>query len=154
MDLTRREALATFAAVTAGLLLPDNGHAAPSPEIAVNALRRAHGLSPLSLEPHLQRAAEDQVNLMIRYDKLSHTLGPGLSLQARVRRAGFTGPAGENLSAGRKSLQAVLDAWMHSTGHRANLMLPQYRYFGLAWARTPAGKPSRYGIYWAMDFGI
>jgi uncharacterized protein YkwD len=121
---------------------------------AANTIRKSHGLRPLDINPQLQSAAEYQAGLMAYHDKISHKITRGESLRERGKRAGYPYGVGENLSAGRTSLDAVLDGWMKSDGHRANLLREDYRNFGLAYARVTNGHGSRYGVYWAMVFGL
>lgn len=120
---------------------------------AINAVRAGARLPPLAAHPALAAAAAYQARLMAERDEISHRLG-GQSLRSRVRRAGYPGFPGENLSAGRTSLGAVIEGWMASSGHRRNLLDPRFAEFGLAAARVPPGSPSRYRIYWALILGI
>jgi uncharacterized protein YkwD len=55
---------------------------------------------------------------------------------------------GENIAAGYPDLQAVVDAWMASEGHCANLMNASFREIGMACARNDA---STYRIYWTLE---
>ena len=81
----------------------------------------------------------------------SHTGSDGSSFDARISAAGYSWHAvAENIAAGPTSVQAVVDGWMASDGHCANIMSASYRDMGLACARTAS---SAYGIYWTMDLG-
>jgi uncharacterized protein YkwD len=78
----------------------------------------------------------------------SHTGRDGRSPSQRVNAAGYTAQAvGENIAAGYGSMAAVVDGWMGSEGHCANLMSASYSQMGLACAR---GSASQYGIYWTQ----
>jgi hypothetical protein len=70
-----------------------------------------------------------------------------------VQRAGYNGIAGENLSAGRNSIDAVVDGWMNSAGHRRNMLDSRFTEFGLAAAQVPGDRASRYRNYWALILG-
>jgi uncharacterized protein YkwD len=159
MALKRRQfILAASGLALTGFLPATPAEATPVPvseagaAAAINAIRAGHRLAPLSLHRLLEAAAQAQAARMVARDEISHRLGG--SLRARLRQVGYPGIGGENLSAGRAELAAVLDGWMASPGHRANLLDRRYREFGIAAARVPSSRPSRYRIYWALIFGI
>lgn len=78
----------------------------------------------------------------------SHTSLDGRTLTARVAAVdyGWSG-LGENIAAGYVSVQAVVDGWMTSDGHCANLMNGSYTEMALACARDD---DSAYRIYWTQ----
>jgi uncharacterized protein YkwD len=119
---------------------------------AINRVRAQNGRGPVSLNRDLFDAAEYQARLMAEHDQISHELN-GERLAGRVRRAGYDGIAGENLSAGRSSVDAVVEGWMNSSGHRRNMLDSRFTEFGLAAAQVPGGQPSRYRNYWALILG-
>lgn len=119
---------------------------------AINRVRAQNGRGPVSLNRDLFDAAEYQARLMAEHDQISHELN-GERLAGRVRRAGYDGIAGENLSAGRSSIDAVVEGWMNSPGHRRNMLDSRFTEFGLAAARVPGGQPSRFRNYWALILG-
>jgi uncharacterized protein YkwD len=57
---------------------------------------------------------------------------------------------GENLASGVLSADDLVNRWLHSPEHCANLMDPRYREMGVAFAVNPNNDA---GIYWAMEFG-
>lgn len=113
---------------------------------AINAVRRANGVKAWAYNDRLETAARSQARLMVQKDTLSHDLG--VTLRERVRAAGYEGAVGENLARGHPNLQAVIQGWLDSSGHRATLLSNKFTEFGFATARTPGGK-----IYWAMIAG-
>jgi uncharacterized protein YkwD len=113
---------------------------------AVNAVRRANGAGPWRYNPALEAAALSQARLMARQDKLSHDLGT--TLRQRVTEAGYLFAVGENVAKGYQTLPATLEGWMESQGHRNTLLSTRFVEFGLAFARTNAGRP-----YWALIAG-
>lgn len=141
-------ALPAFGAAYVGIEVSSSAAAS-----AINALRASNRRAPLTPDGALQRAAAHQAELMAELDEISHRLR-GQALPSRVRRAGYDGLAGENLSAGRTALAAVLDGWMNSPGHRRNMLDPRFSEFGIAAARVAPDRPSRYRTYWALIFGI
>lgn len=97
----------------------------------------------------LARAAAAHSLDMATQDYFSHTSADGRSVGDRVSAAGYAyASLGENIAAGQSTVDAVVDAWMHSDGHCANLMGSDYQDFGLACADATT---SRYGRYWTLD---
>lgn len=103
----------------------------------------------LAWDAQLAQAAYRHSRDMADHDHFSHTGTDGSTLGARVSAAGYAwSGVGENIGAGYGSLQSVVDGWMASDGHCANLMSPGFTAFGLACARNSA---SSYGLYWTLD---
>ncbi|HEY4200984.1 MAG TPA: CAP domain-containing protein [Devosiaceae bacterium] len=117
----------------------------------INAVRAANGHRPWTYNPALEAAARTQAHLMASRDTLSHNLGK--TLRQRVTDAGYIGAVGENVAGGYKTLPATLDGWLASPGHRSTLLSDKFVEFGLAFARVPATKKSRMGIYWSLIAG-
>lgn len=81
----------------------------------------------------------------------SHDSQDGRSFSQRITAAGYNwSTVGENIAAGQGTLAAVIDGWMASDGHCANIMSPAFHDIGLGCARNAN---SQYGIYWTMDLG-
>jgi uncharacterized protein YkwD len=124
----------------------------------VNA-RRAAGAScrsngnfppapPLRWQTQLAEAAYGHSRDMATRDYFSHTSQDGRSLSQRVSAVGYGWSAlGENIAAGYGSVQAVVDGWMASDGHCANLMRSSYTEMALACARDEG---STYRLYWTQ----
>ncbi|HEY6836584.1 MAG TPA: CAP domain-containing protein [Gaiellaceae bacterium] len=97
---------------------------------AMNAARHAHGLAPLRIDSRLQRTACRHSVAMIRTDTFAHG-----AFAARIRRAGVRAPRiGENLAWASGSLaaaQSLVNLWLASPEHRANLLRPGYRTVGV-----------------------
>jgi uncharacterized protein YkwD len=119
---------------------------------AINEARRANGgHAALAYNSALEAACRTQVNLMVQKDQLAHDLG--LKLRARVSAAGYHGAVGENLAGGQPTLEGAIEGWLNSPGHRSTLLSDKFVEFGLAVARVPAERKSRYGIYWCFIAG-
>jgi len=119
---------------------------------AVNAARAANGgHRPLGYNTALEAAARTQVRLMVEKDQLAHDVG--MKLRERVNDAGYRGAVGENLAGGQQTLEQAIEGWLNSPGHRATLLSDKFVEFGLAVARVPASRKSRYGIYWCFIAG-
>lgn len=105
----------------------------------------------MGYSPALEAACRTQLKLMVEKDQLAHDLG--IRLRDRVTAAGYTGAVGENLAGGQSSLEGAIEGWLNSPGHRATLLSDKFVEFGLAVARVPADRKSRYGIYWCFIAG-
>lgn len=127
----------------------------------INRVRDHYGLHPLAFNPHLRDSAIGHSDSMVRHDYFAHE-GPGGSVDSRVSRAGYLSRAraftlGENIGGGHGrrygSPMAVFDGWMHSPPHRANILDPTYRDFGVGVARGfPLGANAGSATY-TVDFG-
>lgn len=119
---------------------------------AVNTARRANGgHKPMTYNVALEAACKTQLGLMVEKDELAHDLG--IRLRDRVTAAGYKGAVGENLAGGQQTIEQAIEGWLNSPGHRATLLSDKFVEFGLAVARVPAERESRYGIYWCFIAG-
>ena len=135
---------------------PDASHATLC---LLNAQRRAHGLRPLRMDGKLGRAAVGHANDMVTKHYFAHESRSGASFSARIKRTGWTRARrsytiGENIGWGGGDFatpRAMVDAWMHSAGHRANILARQFRMIGIGIANgAPTGEA---GATYATDFG-
>lgn len=133
---------------------------AASALVRINALRAA-GAScgsrgafapalPLRWNALLTKAAAAHTADMAANDYFSHTSADGRTVADRVDATGYVWSSlGENIAAGYATVDSVIDGWIHSDGHCANLMNPAFDEVGLACVAGAAG--SRYGRYWTQD---
>ena len=108
----------------------------------VNEERAKEGLSPLRTDAKATQAAE------LRAAELptlfSHTRPDGSSCFTALKDAGASyRAAGENIAMGQRSPEQVVDAWMHSEGHRANILSKQFTAIGVGYCE---------GNYWTQLF--
>jgi uncharacterized protein YkwD len=128
----RGHVAASFAAITVTFVLFSPAVAAGSPPLlsAINEARAAHGLTPLRLDRRLQRAARAHSSDMVRRNYFAH--GPFVS---RLSRFGVRGPrVGENLAWGvgaGADPRRIVQQWLASPKHRANLLRPGFRRVGV-----------------------
>ncbi len=113
----------------------------------VNAERAKEGLSPLTEAPLLDVSASIRVGeipVLFEHDRPD---GTGFETSVNIDLLGAT-TLGENIAAGLKTAETVMEAWMNSPGHRANIMRPEFTRIGVAYgtADTP------YGTYWVQHF--
>lgn len=96
----------------------------------VNAERAKYGLSALSADSKVQAAAK------IRAEEIksvfSHTRPNGTKFSTALTQVGATfRGAGENIASGQRTPEQVVNAWMNSEGHRANILNEKYKYLGV-----------------------
>ena len=115
----------------------------------LNAYRKKAGCSPLRVDARLQKAAGDHSYDMRRLNYFSHTSKDGRSPWTRIRATGYRYGSAENIAAGQRTPKAVVDAWMKSPGHRANILNCANKAVGTGVSRGSG----TYYIYWTQDFG-
>lgn len=140
--------LAAATSAEAACRLPANAGAMTA-EVArlMNAQRARAGLSALAPSEGLARAATRQACDMASNGVRSHTGSDGSSFARRYRAEGCRGAGGENIAWGQPTPARVVDGWMNSSGHRANILHRRARAYGIAVA-VKDGKPS-----WVMVVG-
>lgn len=115
-----------------------------------NRNRRAIGLESLRGSGVLDKAARLQARNMATHGFFDHTDQQGRGPQERVEifdtRDEFVF-VGENIAAGYPSVAATCQGWMHSPGHRENILNGDYTRIGAGFAR---GGP--YGRYYVQVF--
>jgi uncharacterized protein YkwD len=129
----------------------------------LNQERAANGLPALRRNEQLDGAAQGHSAAMRDATGggevyMSHSGPDGSSLADRVSRTGYSYyTLGENIAAGQRSPQAVVSAWLNSSGHRANILNPAFRDIGIGLAVGPGTWPGGFSdpniIWWTTDFG-
>jgi uncharacterized protein YkwD len=106
---------------------------------------------PLAWSNALAAAAAGHSADMARRNYFSHTSPEGATMVERVDAAGYRWSAlAENIAAGQRTIQVVMDGWIDSDGHCANIMNPSLRDIGMACVATGS---AAYRTYWTMDLG-
>ncbi|MFJ3307136.1 CAP domain-containing protein [Streptomyces sp. NPDC086549] len=114
-----------------------------------NAERRGAGLPPLTADPLLTAAAQAHSADMVARDFYSHTSPEGSRPWDRAAAAGSARRTiGENIACGQRTPAEVVDDWMNSPGHRANILKPAFTHIGVGF-----GGGGRAGTYWTQLFG-
>jgi Ca2+-binding RTX toxin-like protein len=122
----------------------------------VNQERAKRNLKPLSLSQKLDTAADGHSDRMANGDFFAHTdPKDGSSAGTRIERTGYQWNTwGENIAAGYSTPEAVVQAWMNSSGHRANILNPNFTHLGVGYAYLPNDTGSvNYSHYWTQVFG-
>lgn len=95
-----------------------------------NQKRGDHGLPPLSLNSQLNSGAQAKANHMIAHNYWAHTAPDGTQPWYFFDQSGYPYVhAGENLAYGFSNSGEIIDAWLNSPGHKANL-LGDYKEMG------------------------
>ena len=100
-----------------------------------NIERVKDGAAPLQYHAGLQRAAMVRAEEITR--KFSHTRPDGTTAETVLLDCGVSNGAGENIAAGQKTPEAVVRAWMNSSGHRATMLNPNAKYIGVGVCKSP-----------------
>jgi uncharacterized protein YkwD len=96
-----------------------------------NEERVRFGLAPLEVDKELMESAREHAAWMTRNQSMVHT----------------SQPVAENIAMGQPHSSEVVQCWMNSSGHRANILNPGHRRIGVAAYRTDGGV-----IFWCQQF--
>ena len=111
----------------------------------VNAERAKQGLSALTIDTKVQQAA--LVRAKESAQSFSHTRPNGSSFSTALTEAGVSyRTAGENIAYGQSTPQQVMNAWMNSSGPRANILNANYTTIGVGYTVINGT------AYWAQLF--
>ncbi|WP_338451892.1 CAP domain-containing protein [Niallia oryzisoli] len=100
----------------------------------VNAERTKQGLRSLQHRADVKNVAEKKAMDMINSNYFSHNSPNYGSPFEMLKTFGITyRSAGENIAKGQRSPQEVMNAWMNSSGHRANILNPSYNAIGVGY---------------------
>lgn len=114
---------------------PPTGCATPEEAAVIelaNQARASTGAGPLSCDPDMARTARLHSQDMCNQNYFSHTGRDGRSPFDRMRDEGVSyRTAGENIAQGQRDADAVHNAWMNSSGHRANILNGSYGRIGV-----------------------
>jgi len=107
---------------------------------------------PLALNAQLTQAAATHAQSMARFGYLEHEGPDGSTPADRASRAGYPWRSvGENVAMGQTTAEKVMQDWLRSPEHCANIMEPRFTEMGVAFA---VNNVSEGGIYWAQTFGL
>ena len=113
-----------------------------------NAERARAGLPALGIDPRLMDAAQGHSADQAGRDTMTHTGSDGSSAGTRISRQGFTWRSwAENVAMGYPDAPSVMDGWMDSSGHRANVLSASVTHIGVGLAHAADGTP-----YWTQVF--
>lgn len=119
-----------------------------------NRQRVQAGIAPLRLNLKLSAAAYTHSRNMALNDFFGHTGSDGSRVGQRVAAQGYKySRVGENIAAGYATPEQVMEGWMNSPGHRANILSPDVREIGVGFyflANDSGQAPYQY--YWTQNF--
>jgi uncharacterized protein YkwD len=126
-------ALVMLLAAVASAIEPSNEITAANVLRLMNDYRASEGLAPLHSDERLDLAAADRMHQMEEESFWSHESPRGESpFRWLDRRAYHYRAAGENLAAGFETARLLVQSWMESSGHRANILSSDYEDCGIA----------------------
>lgn len=112
----------------------------------VNSERAKAGCAPVTVDTELTKAAQNHSQDMADHQNMSHTGSDGSSMTDRLARVGYQySSAGENVAAGYGTADSVMEGWMNSPGHKANILNCGFKEIGIGLAGP--------GNYWTQNFG-
>lgn len=108
----------------------------------VNTFRAQNHLPPLGNSIPLQQAAQRHSDNMAANRNISHNCADGTTFSQRITQSGYLWHSiAENVAAGQASATEVVQAWIHSPGHRANLLKSDIKDAGIGFNNR----------YWTLD---
>jgi uncharacterized protein YkwD len=114
-----------------------------------NTFRQQNGCGAMRIDSRLVTAARKHSTDMVSKNFFDHTGSDGSSFVQREVAAGYTtGASAENIAWGYRTAQDVVNGWINSPGHRANLLNCSSVAVGVGLAYKADGTP-----YWTQDFG-
>ncbi|MEU1179778.1 CAP domain-containing protein [Streptomyces sp. NPDC005820] len=113
----------------------------------VNEERAKVGCSALSANSALSELAEKFSDDMAARGFFDHTDPDGKTPWDRAEKAGISSLGGENIARGQADAAAVMEAWMNSPGHKANILNCDFKTLGVG-VHFGSGGP-----WWTQDFG-
>lgn len=136
----------------------------------VNQQREAHGCKPLAVNAAISIAAEEHSRDIGVNGYFAHNAPSGETPWSRMQRAGYAEPAAENIAMGYRTPREVVDGWMSSPDHRANILNCSYKATGIGYYDGASAKPDitdatvnnpstngstsvDSGPWWTEDFG-
>ncbi|MEU6180682.1 CAP domain-containing protein [Streptomyces coeruleorubidus] len=113
----------------------------------VNEERAQVGCSPVAANSALTELAQNYSEDMAARGFFDHTDPDGRTPWDRAEKAGISNLGGENIARGQADAAAVMDAWMNSPGHRANILNCDFKTLGVG-VEFGSGGP-----WWTQNFG-
>ena len=112
----------------------------------VNEERAKAGLSPLTVDSKVSAAADTRAREI--ETSFSHTRPDGSSFSTALTQSGVSyRGAGENIAYGQKTPKDVMNSWMNSQGHRANILNKDFTTIGVGYHQNSNGTG-----YWTQLF--
>ena len=129
----------------------------------LNRKRENHGLRPLGKSGRLNKAAQRHTRYMQNHSCFAHECPGEPSVLSRLKRVKYivgglrSWAYGENIAYGGSHLgkpKAIVRGWMHSPGHRHNILSPDFREVGIGFSCGTPSNPGGSGSTITTDFGM
>ncbi|MEV0895201.1 CAP domain-containing protein [Actinoplanes sp. NPDC049802] len=114
----------------------------------INIERGNNGCAALTVNDQLTAAARGHSAWMAQTGTFSHTGSGGSTFATRVKAAGYAQPSAENIAYGYRTAAEVVNGWMNSSGHRANIVNCKSKTVGVGVVFSADGTP-----YYTQNFG-
>ncbi|MPY97120.1 MAG: CAP domain-containing protein [Actinophytocola sp.] len=111
----------------------------------VNDVRADHGCGAVTVDERIEQAASKHSTDMAQRDYFSHDTPEGVGFAERIENEGYARPGAENIAKGYRAAEDVMDGWMNSDGHRANILNCDLNTIGVGLDTN--------GWLWTQDFG-
>lgn len=111
--------------------------------------RAKQGLKPLVMtDAKLSDCADAKAKDMVINNYFDHTSPTYGSVTNMINKWGISWRAnGENISKGQRTPQEVMNTWINSSGHRANILNPNFTHIGIGIAKNSSGQ-----LVWVQQF--
>ncbi len=117
-----------------------------------NQARQDAGVGALRFSYQLGQAAQNHTQAMGTQNFFSHTGKDNSTFVSRIAATGYQYTAvGENLAAGQTTPQSVVQSWLNSPSHKANLLAADFTEVGFGLYNATGS--SDFGLYWAQGLG-
>ena len=114
----------------------------------VNVERQKAGLPALKMDASISNVARAKSKDMAVNNYFAHQSPTYGSAGDMLRQYGISWHAwGENIAAGQSTPEIVVNAWMNSSGHRANILSSNFSKIGVGYVTSSSGRP-----YWTQIF--
>lgn len=129
----------------------------------LNKKRASHGMGPVAVNGKLDAAAQKHTDFMVRHGCFAHQCSGEADMVGRIKGTGYLGGAmswmiGENLAWGEGSIgtpAAMVEAWMNSPSHRANILNGDFEDVGIGFVTgTPTSAHEANAAIYTTDFGF
>jgi uncharacterized protein YkwD len=131
---------------------PPTGNAALEAQVVdlVNVERAKLGCTPIRANDQLTQSARGHSADMAARGYFDHTTPEGVTFSTRISNAGYQWRgAAENIAKGQRSPADVMNSWMNSAGHKANIQNCKYLDLGVGVVADAKGS-----LIWTQNFGI
>ncbi|KAI9189628.1 hypothetical protein H9P43_001061 [Blastocladiella emersonii ATCC 22665] len=142
--------------IPSNVAIPLGGPTAASVDIsyamvaAVNAVRAAAGLPAYSVDKKLAESCNGHSLDQAKNNFMGHNGSTGSNPASRASAENYDWTfIAENVAEGQNSLKQVMNDWMNSPGHKANILSAKAQDFAAAVARSASGT-----YYWTQCFGV